>query len=195
MRGLIKKIHIYIGLLNFSNLIVFGIAGLAATFQGGPQRKMPAGSLRYESFTPAPGATDRQIADQVFERVRFPLSDPVPDWALHRDTYGNLPVEFWTVNGTCQALYERKENRLRIETTWSSLPFFLDDMHTLTSLKQSDWRVRVWAAYNQFAIWSLIAMATSGVYLWLVSRARYGMAQYAFAGGAAAFILLYILTR
>jgi len=36
MRVLIKKLHMYIGLLNFSNLIVFGIAGLAATFQAEP---------------------------------------------------------------------------------------------------------------------------------------------------------------
>jgi hypothetical protein len=35
MHALIKKIHMYIGLLNFSNLMVFGIAGLAATFQEG----------------------------------------------------------------------------------------------------------------------------------------------------------------
>jgi len=34
MLALVKKLHMYIGLLNFSNLIVFGIAGLAATFQG-----------------------------------------------------------------------------------------------------------------------------------------------------------------
>jgi len=55
--------------------------------------------------------------------------------------------------------------------------------------------VRLWAWYNRFAIWSLIAMAITGTYLWLASRPRYRVAQYSFAGGAGAFILLYALTR
>ncbi len=185
----------YIGLLNFSNLIVFGIAGLAATFQGGRDRILASESARYESFTPPPGATDRQIADLVFARFHFPLAEPVGDWALHRDAAGNLPLEFWTVNGIHRLLYQPKQNRVRIETIPSSLPFFLDDMHTVTELNQKDWRMRAWAWYNHVAIWSLIAMAISGVYLWLASRPGYRVAQYSFAGGTAIFILLYIATR
>jgi len=38
-------------------------------------------------------------------------------------------------------------------------------------------------------------MAISGTYLWLASRPGYRIAQYSFAGGAAIFILLYIVTR
>jgi hypothetical protein len=92
-------------------------------------------------------------------------------------------------------LYVSRENRVRIETTPRSLPFFLDDMHTMTDLKQSDWRMRLWAWYNHFAVWSLIAMSATGVYLWLASRPRYRIAHYSFLGGAAIFILLYVATR
>ena len=65
-RRLIKKLHMYIGLLNFCNILVFGIAGLAATFHWGQGRK-PAfiAPVRYESFTAPPGLTDKQIADQI----------------------------------------------------------------------------------------------------------------------------------
>jgi uncharacterized iron-regulated membrane protein len=195
MRVLVKKLHIYVGLLNFSNLIVFGIAGLVATFQGGPQRTMGAEISRYESFTAPPGSTDKQIADLVFDRFRFPLADPVAGWAIRRDNAGSLPLEFWTVNGVDRVLYEPQQRRLRIQTSRSSLPFFLDDMHTVTELGQADWRMRAWAWYNHFAIWSLLAMAASGIYLWLASRPAYRIAQYSFAGGAAIFILLYIATR
>src|SRR5438445_5696254 len=177
----------YIGLLNFSNLIVFGIAGLAATFQG--EGWMGAGVPRYESFTPPPGSTDRQIADLVFDRFHFRLADPVGDWAIHRDAAGKLPLEFWTVNGSHSVLYEPKQNRLRIQTSRNSLPSFLNGMHTVTELDQWDWRMRAWAWYNHLAIWSLLAMAISGVYLWLASRPGYRIAQYSFAGGAAIFIL------
>ena len=195
MRALIKKLHMYIGLLNFSNLIVFGIAGLAATFQGGQERNVATEAPRYESFTPPPGSTDQQIAGLLFDRFHFPLADPVGDWAIHRDGAGNLPLEFWTVNGVHRVLYEPQQSRLRIQTSRSSLPFFLDEMHTVHGVGQRDWRMRAWAWYNHVAIWSLLAMAISGVYLWLASRPRYRVAQYSFAGGAAIFILLYIATR
>ena len=84
MHALIKKIHMYIGLLNFSNLIVFGIAGLAPTFQTGPERKIYAEPVRYETFIPAPGSSDEQIANAVFAHFHFPFTDPIPKWALHR---------------------------------------------------------------------------------------------------------------
>src|SRR5258706_10919501 len=195
MRALIMKLHMYIGLLNFSNLIAFGVAGLAATLQGGPESSMGTEAPRYESFTPPPGSSDKQIADLVFNRFRFPFADPVSDWAIHRDGAGNLPLEFWTVNGIYRVLYEPQHSRLRLENSRSGLPFFLDDMHTVTERKQRDWRMRAWAWYNHFAIWSLLAMAISGVYLWIASRPGYRVAQYSFAGGAAIFILLYIATR
>jgi len=56
-------------------------------------------------------------------------------------------------------------------------------MHTVTDLKQSDRRMQLWAWYNHFAIWSLIAMSVTGVYLWLASRPRYRIAHYSFLGG------------
>jgi len=195
MHALFKKIHIYIGLLNFSNFIVFGIAGLASTFQGGPDVKMISEPLRYERFVPQAGSTDKQIADQVLDHFRFPFAEPAPNWAIHRDAAGNLPLEFWTISGMHKVLYEPRENRLRVETMRNSLPLFLDGMHTVTSAQQSDWRMRLWARCNNFAIWSLLWMAISGVYLWLASRPRYRIAQYSFAGGAAIFILLYAVTR
>lgn len=195
MTRLIKKLHIYIGLLNFSNLIVFGIAGLAATFHSGPERKPASTTVRYENFTPAPGSTDPQVARQVFERFHFPLTDPVPDWAIHRDAEGNLPLEFYTVSSVHRVTYMPNQHRLRIEDMKASVWFFLDDVHTITSLQQTDWRMRLWASYNNFAIWSLIGMALSGTYLWLASRPRYRIAQYSFAGGAFAFLALWFLAR
>lgn len=195
MTSLIRKLHIYIGLLNFSNLIVFGIAGLVATFHSGLERKPASTTVRYENFTPAPGSTDPQIAHQIFDRFRFPLAQPVPDWTVHRDSRGDLPLEFYTVSTVHKVTYLASQARLRIEDEKANVWFFLDDVHTVTSLRQPDWRIRLWAWYNNFAIWSLIAMALSGTYLWLASRPRYRIAQYSFAGGTAAFIALWFLVR
>jgi len=196
MTALIKKVHMYIGLLNFCNILVFGIAGLAATFHWGQERKLAFTSpIRYEGFTAPAGLTDKQIADQIFEKLRFPLTGEVPKWAIHRDADGNLPLDFYSVSGVHRVFYLPKENRLRIEDTRNSLWFFLDEMHAVTHLDQEDWRMQWWAYYNNFAIWSLIAMALSGTYLWLASRPRFRIAQYSFAGGTAVFIVLYMLTR
>lgn len=193
MYNLIRKIHTYVGLLNFSNLIVFGIAGLAPTLYH--DRQSAVTPVRYENYTPPPGASNKQIADAAFLLLHSPLTEPIPNWALHPDAQGNLPLDFYSVNGTGKVLYLAKESRFRIQEVRSSLAFFLDDMHTVTDLKQADWRMKMWACYNHFAIWSLLAMSVSGVYLWLASRPRYRIAQYAFAVGAGVFILLYVLTR
>ena len=106
-----------------------------------------------------------------------------------------MPLDFYTAAGIHRVVYLPKENRLKIEDTRSSLWFFLDDVHTVTDLDQLDWRMRWWAYYNNFALWSLSGMAISGTYLWLSSRLGYRIARYSFAGGTAVFIALYILTR
>jgi len=44
---------------------------------------------------------------------------------------------------------------------------------------------QMWRWYTELAIWSLILMALSGVYLWLASRPAYGWGQISFVAGAA----------
>ncbi len=195
MRALLKKIHIYIGLLNFSNIIVFGIAGLGGTFLGGSHRQAIPATQRYERFTPSAGADDAQIAREITGLIRMGLAEPPPDWAIHRDASGNLPLDFWTVNGTSTVIFKPRENLLSIEYRRNPLALFLDDLHTVTNLEQADWRMRLWALYNNFAIWSLIAMTVTGMYLWLSSRPGYGPALYASSAGAAIFLLLYLASR
>ena len=53
MHAWIKRIHMYLGLLNYVTLTVFGIAGLTATFEPGPRRPQPAAEARYEPFVAA----------------------------------------------------------------------------------------------------------------------------------------------
>ena len=123
------------------------------------------------------------------------MTDPDPGPALHRDESGNLPLEFWTVSEIHRVTYLPKERRVRMDTLRKTLPNFLADMHTVTEVKQSDRRMRIWAWYNRFAIWSLLTMAITGVYLWLTSRPGYRIAQYCFACGATIFVLLYAASR
>ena len=186
----------YLGLLNYVSLTVFGIAGLNATFESGPRQPPPAVEARFLPFTAPSNASDKEVADAVFQLAHFPLSNPIPKPALRRNPENELVLNFFTLNGPFRVTVLEKENRLRIEPVRNNLWRFLNSAHSVTQAGNSRFlRVRLWAWYNEFAIWSLIAMSLSGVYLWLASRPQYRWAQLCFAAGTGVFIVLWAVTR
>jgi len=197
MNQLIKKLHMYLGLLNFTNLLVFGIAGLTATFQAAPEsRQRPEPALRYEAFTAPATIADKEVADLVYQRLNFPLSAPPQPWSFRRNRENNLAVDFYTANGIYRVIVLERENRLRIETTRNSLWQYLNNLHATTIRERSgDVRIRLWSYYIEFAIWSLGAMVLSGIYLWLSSRPGHRVALACLVLGSGAYVLLYALTR
>jgi hypothetical protein len=196
MHTWIKKIHMYLGLLNFVTLTVFGVAGLTATFQSGPGQPPAPAAARYEPFAVPPYASDKEVADAVFQTLKLPLSNPIPKGAVRRNPEHELALLFYTLNGPYRVTVLEKEGRLRIEPMPNNTARFLNAMHSVTQGGHSPYlRVRLWAWYNEFAIWSLLAMAISGVYLWLASRPGYRWAQVSFAAGVAVFVGLYVVTR
>jgi hypothetical protein len=196
MHDLIKKIHMYVGLLNFSILLVFGVAGIQATLSSGEGVQRQWSEARYIPFEAPPAATDRQVADMVYRTVRFPLTTPVPGFAIRRNAENRLALDFYHVNGLNRVTVLEDEKRLKVETSRVGLGRFLNNLHaTTTNARTPDWPVRAWAWYNEFAIWSLLGMTVSGAYLWLSSRPRWRWAQAVFAAGAGSFLLLYIVTR
>jgi hypothetical protein len=183
----------YIGLLNLSILLVFGVAGLTATLDPGPEKR--AAQVEYRDFIVPAGLDDKAAADRVWEFLRLPLSQPLPKYAIRRDANHDLALDFYSPNGLRSAVVLEKENRIRLETHRVGLASFLNDLHTTTINHNPDWRMRWWGYYIEFSVWSLIGMSLSGVYLWLASRPRYTPARYAFALGCGVFLLLYKLTR
>jgi hypothetical protein len=196
MHAWIKKIHMYVGLLNYVTLTVFGIAGLTATLEPGRRQPPPPVGTRFESFAVPPNASDKEVADAVFQTVHLPLSNPIPKGALRRNPENELVLNFYTLNGPFRVTVLEKENRLRIEPARNSFWRFLSAVHSVTQGNTSRHLIiRLWAWYNEFAIWSLLALAVSGVYLWLASRPNYRWAQLSFAAGAGVFVVLWALTR
>ena len=56
----IRRIHMYLGLLNFSLVGVFGLAGLVVTLEAPDIFRQKQGpSTEFRDFTPAPSASDR----------------------------------------------------------------------------------------------------------------------------------------
>ena len=186
----------YVGLLNLSILLVFGVAGLTATLDPGPEKRThPEPQVEYRDFTVPAGLDDKAAADRVWEFLHLPLSAPLPKYAIRRDANNDLFLNFYSPNGVRRAVVLEKENRIRLETEHVGLASYLNDLHTVTHNQNPDWRMRWWGYYTEFSIWSLIGMSLSGVYLWLASRPRYAPARYTFALGCGAFIALYAFTR
>jgi hypothetical protein len=186
----------YLGLLNFVTLTVLGIAGLTVTFQSGPGQPPPPAAARYVPFAVSVNASDKEVADAVFQTVKLPLTNPIPKGAVRRNPENQLALNFYTLNGPYRVTVLEKEGRVRIEPMPNNMARFLNAMHAVTQGGRSRYiRIRLWAWYNEFAIWSLLAMAISGVYLWLVSRPQYRWAQVSFGAGVAVFVGLYVVTR
>ena len=185
----------YLGLLNLSILLIFGIAGLTATFSvpGGRLNQLQQSrTIRYEDLTvPASLIADRDVG----EYVRQHLNLAAVEWTVQRDPDHNLQFNYYTHNGPRSVTLLEKENRLRIATTENLMWYFFDNLHATSRRDASDWRVRLWAFYNEVAIWALITMALSGLYLWLASRPKYRWAWVSFLTGSGTFAVLYVLTR
>jgi hypothetical protein len=188
-----KKIHMYAGLLNFTILMVFGVAGIRATLQ---TPRQGATEVETRQFRVPPNLDDFQAAQAAFQFVNAPLSQPPTQRNVHRDGQNDVTFDMGTINGPRTVTLIETQDELRIETHRNRLSAFIDNMHATTmNTTNPDIRIRMWSWYTEFSIWSLIFMSLSGVYLWLSSRPGYRWAQLCFGIGSAAFVLLYILVR
>jgi hypothetical protein len=195
VRNLVIKLHIYAGLLTFAQLMIYGVAGLVATFAQ-PERPKTAHTVRYVPFTAAPSATDRQVADAVYATLALPLTRPMPGWYLRHTAENDLLLDFYNINGIWRVVVLEREHRLRIEAIRNSTWLFLSDAHAATTGDaEAPPVVRVWGFYNDFAMWCLLAFCMSGVYLWLASEPRWWYAWAALGAGAFAMAALWLTFR
>lgn len=196
MRNVVIKLHIYAGLLTFAQLVLYGVAGLVATVQPGLERPKIPHAIRYVPFTVPPSSTDRQVADEVYRRLRLPLTRPMPGWFLRRTPENDLLLDFYNINGIWRVVVLERENRLRIEEIRNSTPLFLSDVHAITTGdSEAPGRVRLWGIYNELAMWCLLAFCVSGVYLWLSAHARSWWAWASLAAGTVTFVATWIAFR
>jgi hypothetical protein len=190
----IRRIHIYLGLLNFTLLLVFGLAGLVVTMEAPDifrQKQGPAVELR--DFTPPPYASDRDVAD-VLKQTLAPAHAGPP--VVRRDAGNQLIAEFYSPNGMVRATLVPGEQKVQVQTFRNSIWRFIDNVHATTIAEQGDDRaVRAWAWYIEFSIWSLIAMALSGTWLGLRIRWNWRWTRVSLFAGAAAFLVLYWLEK
>jgi len=191
----LKKLHTYAGLLNLTILLVFGIAGLTATFDD-PDEAPPSPTTRMYDFKAPENVGDYDAALAAFQFLKPALSEMPPKGAVRRDAANNVAFNLYSINGERTVTLLEKENRLRVEARPNELGEFFDGLHATTmNFSHTDLRIRMWSWYVEFSIWSLIFMSFTGVYLWLASRPKHRWAQFSFAAGSGLFLLLYAITR
>jgi hypothetical protein len=128
--------------------------------------------------------------------LKLPLTRPMPLFAIKRDAANDLQLDFYNINGIYRVVVLERENRLRIEEIRNSLAIFLEDMHAITTGDaQAPRLMRIWAFYNEFAMWCLLAFVVSGVYLWLSAHARTVWAWGSLAAGGIGLAALWVAFR
>lgn len=194
-RPLILKIHVYAGLLTFAQLAIYGVAGLAATWEERPRAKVVR-SARDVPYTAPSSKTDKEVADDVYRTLGLPLTRPLPLFAIKRNEQNDLALDFYTINGIHRVTVLEREHRLHIEDVHNGPATFLNDLHTVTlNDREAPRLVRVWGYYNAAAMWCLLGFCVSGVYLWLSAQARSWWAWACLAAGCGVMASLWIAFR
>ena len=195
MNNWVKKIHMYAGLLSFSILLVFGLIGSYAMFLPHPeQRPRPQPGESFVPYTVPPNFTDKEVADHVRETLQLTMA--VTPAAVRRNRDNHLAFQLFQPTGWTWVTVLEKENQLRVETFRNRMMQYLNVLHETTIRNRSaDLRVKLWTYYNEFSIWTLLLMGTSGVWLWLSSRPGHRWAQAFLAAGTVSFPVLYFLSR
>jgi hypothetical protein len=193
----VKKIHAYIGLLNLSIVLVWGVVGLYEMLAPETAGRAQLVSESYVSYTAPPNSLDREIAKEVYARLQPPLAGPVPPFAFQHDGSGNLILNFYSPNGILTATVLEDRQQIHVEKKVNNVFRYLNNLHTTTTQdsEQMPPALRLWSYYTELSIWSLLAMSLSGLLMWLLSRPRYRLAQISFAVGLILFVGLYAAVR
>jgi len=194
MNAWIKKIHMYAGLLNFTILCVFGLAGVIVTadapdiFHAGNE---PATAI--VPFAAPSAASDKDVADLMVRQVG-PRHTGKP--SIRRDAEHRLVADNYSVNGLVRLTLLEPQGQMKIETYRNSIWRFIDNAHA-TTLQESTttWAPNAWAWYIEIAIWSLLLMALSGLWLGLVTRWNYWWTKAALIAGTISFALFCVVLK
>jgi uncharacterized iron-regulated membrane protein len=165
---LLSRIHIYCGLLTLANLVLYGIVGISSLLD---TRAAARPQVWEQAFAIDQTASDRMVAERVAGLLGLSLAMPVHDFNFRRDAQHRLALDFYHANGRHKITVLENPPRLHIEHTRAGLWKYLSTLHVTTAAFHSgDWRMQLWAWWNEFAMWCLLVMLASGVWIWLERR-------------------------
>jgi len=194
MNAWVRKLHMYSGLLNFSILMVFGIAGLVASANAPDIFQRPAlHTITTQDFNVPPSASDKEVVGAIADALRIRVAElPNPQ----RNPHHQLTVDFYNPNGLRRVTLLEPDHRLQVETFRNSIWRFFDNMHATTLREGAPWTAqRLWGWYIEIATLSMIWMIASGIWLGLGQRWSLRWTQFSAALAVIAFGILYYLEK
>jgi hypothetical protein len=184
----------YAGLLNFSILMVFGIAGLVATSRAPDIFQHPTlHTITTQDFGVPPSASDKEVVAAIVETLHIGVAQ-LPN--SRRNAQHQLTVDFYNPNGLRRVTLLEPEHRLQVETFRNSIWRFLDNLHATTRNQGAPWTAtRLWGWYIEIATFSMIWMIASGIWLGVGQRWNFRWTQVSAALAVIAFGVLYYLEK
>ena len=142
--------------------------------QDGAERPQ-TGPVETREYQLPANLTDFEAATAVYRFLQLPLSQPPGRGGVRRDAQNHVGFIVYSANGPRIVTLLESERQVRIELRRNNLWHFFENIHALTPREATaDTRERLWSWYNEFAIWALIFMSVSGV--WLCSPRAPGIA-------------------
>jgi len=167
------RIHIFAGLLTLVNLLLYGVVGITALWER-PRAAAPV--IWEQPFAVQAGESDRAVAERAVRVLGLSLATPVHDFAIGHDRAGRLVLDFYHANGRHKVTVSG--GQLHVEQTRVGLAKYLNTLHVTTAAFHSgDWRMQLWAWWNEFAMWGVAVMAVTGVWIWWKRRGASGVAR------------------
>jgi len=194
MNAWVRKLHLYSGLLNFSILMVFGIAGLVASARAPDIFQHPTlHTVTTQDFSVSPSASDKEVVGAIAEALHIRVAElPNPQ----RNPRHQLTVDFYNPNGLRRVTLLEPDHRLQVETFRNSIWRFFDNMHATTLREGAPWTAqRLWGWYIEIATLSMIWMIASGIWLGLGQRWSLRWTHFSAALAVIAFGILYYLEK
>ena len=168
---MIPRIHTYAALATLVNLMVYAVAGFAPT-------TIPAPAISELPFHIEPGTTDQAVAQRVMDLLDLRLARPLHAFNISHDAAGRLTLDFYHANGRDRVTVLDRGRRLRVIATRAGFARYLSTLHVTTAaFRSGDWRLQLWAWYNEFAMWTLALLLATGGWLLVKRRGRPGMAR------------------
>ncbi len=197
LRRWVRKLHLYVGLLTFSSLLLLGASGMAA-FLHHTQNSNGNSVVRDRlmQFEADVGTSDVAIANQVRREFELSLALKIGKGDISHDGDGNLTATFSTINGSHKVTVFREQSQVRIVERRLGLAGFLVRAHSVLLRPSSpglDWRVLVLSIYMATTLMLLGILVPTGLAIWLLTRPRHKRARLVVAASSGLFIALWMM--
>ena len=161
MRSWLLNVHIYLGLLCSSYLLIYGISSLNYNHEFG---KPWNDKVKWERpMTIANMENNLALSESVRDALGL-VGWPLP-WETRRDERGNFhfglsrPGKHYSVD----VLFA--ENRVAVEETRKGFWAVINSLHGRMTVPSSPF-MSLWAVYTELCNWVVLFAAASGIYLW-----------------------------